>query len=121
MDSKLYAFLSQFPELKAHVNIQSRQFDSDTKKLEELVQNTNFHYIVMALGDDELDIWVASRFKRFYRTRHWEVPSRNESQAATSPQICVHTLRMPSRRTIFGTYGGRERMGIIRSLYSVGL
>ena len=90
MDSKLHAFLSQCPELKRHVSIQSRQFDADTKKLEKLVQDTDFHYIVVALGDDERDIRVASRLKRFYRTRHWEALSRNESQAATSPQICVH-------------------------------
>lgn len=90
MDSRLNAFLSQCPELKHHVRIQPQQFDADTKGLEELVQATDFHYIVVALGDDERNIRVASRLKRFYRTRHWESVSRNKSQAATSPQICVH-------------------------------
>ena len=89
IDSKLNVFLSQCPELKKHVRIQPWQLDADTKELEKLVQEIDFHYIVVALGDDELDIRVASRLKRFYRTRHWEALSRNERQA-TAPQICVH-------------------------------
>lgn len=90
MDSKLSTFLSQCPELENHVTIHSRQFDADTEKLEVLVQGTDFHYIVVALGDDERDIRVASRLKRFYRTRHWEALSRKEGQRDISPQICVH-------------------------------
>lgn len=90
IDSKLRVFLSQCPGLKNYVSIYSHKLDADTEQLEELAQGTDYHYIVVALGDDERDIRVASRLKQFYRTRHWEVLSRNESHTDTSPQICVH-------------------------------
>lgn len=90
IDSRLHVFLSQCPELESQISIQSREFDVNTQKLEELLRDKNFHYIVVALGDDELDIRISFRLKRFYRTRHWEALSHPKGQRDMSPQICVH-------------------------------
>lgn len=87
--SKLNAFLSQCPELIESVAIHPRKFDLDTASLDTLAKATDYHYIVVALGDDERNIRVASRLKRFYRLRHWEYLAHRRT-ADLQPQICVN-------------------------------
>ena len=87
--SKLNGFESQCPELRKSVTIHPRKLDLDTAALENLVKTTDYHYIVVALGDDERNIRVASRLKRFYRLRHWEAAAGRRTEDL-QPQICVN-------------------------------
>ena len=87
--SKLNGFESQCPELRKSVTIHPRKLDLDTAALENLAKTTDYHYIVVALGDDERNIRVASRLKRFYRLRHWEAAAGRRT-ADLQPQICVN-------------------------------
>ena len=83
-------FLSQCPELPKSVTIHSEQLDADSSALDKLLAFGEFHYIIVALGDDERNIRVASRLKRYYRRRHWECLARQEGAADIQPQICVN-------------------------------
>lgn len=87
--SKLNAFLSQCPELRKSVTIHPRKLDLDTAALEQLAAAADYHYILVALGDDERNIRVASRLKRFYRLRHWEHLAGRRTEDL-QPQICVN-------------------------------
>ena len=87
--TKLNAFLSQCPELRKSVTIHPRKRDLDTDALEQLVTAADYHYILVALGDDERNIRVASRLKRFYRLRHWEHLAGRRTEDL-QPQICVN-------------------------------
>lgn len=88
LGSKLNMFLSQCPELDQSVTIHKRQLNIESDALEALATAGDYHYIVVALGDDERNIRVASRLKRFYRLRHWKALSKNQADA--EPQICVN-------------------------------
>lgn len=87
--AKLNMFESQCPELRKSVTIHPRKLDLDTDALETLVAATDYHYILVALGDDERNIRVASRLKRFYRLRHWEHLAGRRAEDL-QPQICVN-------------------------------
>ena len=85
---KLDRFRSQCPELENSVNFSYKKLDAETDQLEKLVGSTDYHYIVVALGDDERNIRVASRLKRFYRLLHWKRATRQST--CNQPQICVN-------------------------------
>lgn len=87
--SKLNGFESQCPELRKSVTIHPRKRNLDTAALEQLVAAADYHYILVALGDDERNIRVASRLKRFYRLRHWEAAAGRRTEDL-QPQICVN-------------------------------
>jgi len=83
------AFVAQCPEFEADSAIHRRQPDLDTRELEDLVAATTYHYIIVALGDDERNIRVASRLKRHYRLRHWHYMA-GKCDKDIQPQICVN-------------------------------
>lgn len=87
--SKLNGFESQCPELRKSVTIHPRKRNLDTDALEQLAAAADYHYILVALGDDERNIRVASRLKRFYRLRHWEHLAGRRTEDL-QPQICVN-------------------------------
>lgn len=87
--SKLNRFLTQCPELSKSVTFYAKTLDADTSELDELIDAVNYHYIVVALGDDERNIHVSSRLKQFYRRRHWKCEAK-EGTAMRQPQICVN-------------------------------
>ena len=87
--SKLNRFLTQCPELSKSVTFYAKILDADTPELDELIDAVNYHYIVVALGDDERNIRVSSRLKQFYRRRHWRYEAK-QSTAMRHPQICVN-------------------------------
>lgn len=87
--SKLNMFLSQCPELRSSVAIHPRKLNLDTDALDRLIGGTDYHYIVVALGDDERNIRVASRLKRFYRLRHWNHMADSKVKDIQT-QICVN-------------------------------
>ena len=87
--SKLAVFQSKCPELYKSVTFYSRKLNIDTAALNQLIEARDYHYIVVALGDDELNIRVSSRLKQFYRHRHWKHEA-SESAAMRHPQICVN-------------------------------
>ena len=87
--NKLNRFLSQCPELSKSVTFYPRILDADTPELDELIDAVNYHYIVVALGDDERNIRVSSRLKQFYRRCHWKHEAK-EGTAMRHPQICVN-------------------------------
>lgn len=81
---KLNAFIRQCPELNQSVHYQPKELNAESNQLAELVQSNDYHYIVVALGDDERNIRVAFWLKRFYRRCYWADPN------ASQPQICVN-------------------------------
>lgn len=82
--AKLNAFMTHCSELRQSVSFQPRKLDADSDALERLVQDGNYHYVVVALGDDERNIRVASRLRRYYRRCYWK------DRAANQPLICVN-------------------------------
>ena len=87
--TKLNMFLSQCPELRDSVTLYTRKLNVETKALENLIEAGEYHYVLVALGDDERNIRVASRLKRFYRRRHWEYLA-GKCMTDIQPQICVN-------------------------------
>ena len=87
--AKSRRFLTQCPELQESARFHFRKLDAETDELEELVSTNEFHYILVALGDDERNIRVASRLKQHYRRQLWEslIPGGSTSD---HPQICVN-------------------------------
>jgi hypothetical protein len=92
--AKLNMFLSQCPELRDSVTLSTRKLNVETKALENLIEARGYHYILVALGDDERNIRVASRLKRFYRYSHWNHEARKQAASPCAPdiqpQICVN-------------------------------
>lgn len=86
--TKLSRFLSQCSELDRSVCFRARTLDAETACLERLAFTQDFHYILVALGDDERNIRVATRLTRHYRLRRWE--SGAQKKEARQPQICVN-------------------------------
>ena len=87
--TRLGSFLSQCPELRKSVTILPRKLNVETDALERLIKASEYHYILVALGDDERNIRVASRLKRFYRRHHWEYQAEKCTEDI-QPQICVN-------------------------------
>lgn len=100
---KLDSFLCQCPELRVLVtffdenrgenrytiqkdskNLVEMELNAESEALTELIKSNEFHYIVIALGDDERNIRVATRLKKYYRKCHWEGASTPQ------PKICVN-------------------------------
>ena len=89
ISDKLAMFESQCPELRDSVTLSTRKLNVETKELENLIEVGEYHYILVALGDDERNIRVASRLKRFYRRHHWEYLA-GKCTTDIQPQICVN-------------------------------
>lgn len=89
IQTKQARFLPQCPELDQSVDFQFRTLDADTHELDNLVQTMDYHFILVALGDDERNIRVASRLKQHYRRRRFEslIPG---GAANYQPQIAVN-------------------------------
>ena len=83
IDNRWAAFTQQCPEMD-QPNIITKAINAESGELEKLVNTMQFHYILVALGDDEVNIRVATWLKRYYRRRHWE------SENSYQPQICVN-------------------------------
>lgn len=86
---KLNHFRSQCPELDQSVSFRHVKLDAETAALDALLESQDYRYILVALGDDERNIRVASRLKRFYRLRHWECKAQRRT-GDLQPQICVN-------------------------------
>ena len=82
-------FESQCPELRQSVTIHPTKLNLETDELENLIKANEHHYILVALGDDERNIRVASQLKRFYRKHHWEYQAGTVTKDI-QPQICVN-------------------------------
>ena len=91
---KLNALLCQCPELGCSVSFHGKELDAETDQLDALIHDRQFHYILVALGDDERNIRIASRLKRHYRRLHWNHEVRRKAGYADEPdiqpQICVN-------------------------------
>lgn len=91
---KLNAFLCQCPELHSSVSFRGIELDAETDQLDALIYSQQFHYILVALGDDERNIRIASRLKRHYRRLHWNHEARRSAGHPCAPdiqpQICVN-------------------------------
>lgn len=87
---KLNHFLALCPELRKSVNFHPRKLDADSDELDRLLHTADYHYIVVALGDDERNIRVASRLKRYYRRNYWDHKAGKNTGKNIPPQICVN-------------------------------
>ena len=81
---KLNAFSMQYPELHKSVSYDVVEFNAECSPLKCLVESKKYHYIVVALGNDERNIRVSSWLKRYYRKHHWK------HLDIQTPQICVN-------------------------------
>ena len=86
---KLTPFQAQCPELSKSVMYQGRRINANSDSLDRLIKSKDFHYIVVALGDDELNIRTASRMMRHYRRCHWKYLA-GEGDRVIQPMICVN-------------------------------
>lgn len=89
IDDKLAMFESQCPELRQSVTIHPAKLNLESDALDKLIEVGEYHYILVALGDDERNIRVASQLKRFYRKHHWEYQAGTVTKDI-QPQICVN-------------------------------
>lgn len=103
---KLNAFTNQCPELAQSVHYQQQELDAESDQMASLIQENDYHYIVVALGDDERNIRVASWLMRYYRKNCWKNPASN------LPQICVNiedTIKHEYVKLLWKTDNGTGR------------
>lgn len=82
-------FLMQYPECKRDLWVSSQKMDVELKELLEFLEKQMEEekpvtYIVLSLGDDERNIRIATRLKRFYRKCYWQ------NSQTLLPTICVN-------------------------------
>ena len=80
---KLDAYKQQCPEAVDPAFVVPKAIDVESAEMNALVERGNFHYILIALGDDERNIRIACWLKRYYRKKYW-------AGSAPQPQICVN-------------------------------
>lgn len=94
INRKLNAFMRQCPELACSVHFRAQELDAETDQLDDLIYGGQFHYILIALGDDERNIRIASRLKLHYRRLHWNNEARKkhgfDGGEDIHPQVCVN-------------------------------
>lgn len=83
------SLIQQYPQCRSRLTVNKHSINIESKKLTELLdryrsQGTPFTYIVVALGDDEKNIKIAAKLKRYYRMCHWIDPKEYQ------PIICVN-------------------------------
>lgn len=79
----------QYPECDRGVCVSRKTIDVESRDLLRLLKRkikagTPFTYIVLSLGDDERNIRVATKLKRYYRQLYWQ------DQTTHQPTICVN-------------------------------
>ena len=80
---KLDAYKQQCPEAVDPVFVVPKPIDVESAQMNALVEQGNFHYILIALGEDERNIRIACWLKRYYRKKYW-------AESAPQPQVCVN-------------------------------
>ena len=83
ISKKMDAYKQQCPEAVDPERVILKDIDAESSELKDLVGKVDFHYILIALGEDERNIRVAFWLKRHYRKKYWE-------NDAPQPQICVN-------------------------------
>lgn len=79
----------QYPECFTDTTFTTMSFDAESSELIKLIESNlqappSFTYIVVALGDDELNIRIATKLRRHYRKLLWE------RKISYLPVICVN-------------------------------
>lgn len=74
----------QYPELGTSLKPNPHELDAESAQLSKLLAKNTFDYIVVALGDDERNLRVASALYRHYRKQYW---TDNQTHL---PRICVN-------------------------------
>ena len=80
---KLDIYKQQCPNTSSFATVSPEAVDAESSKFHKLITDRSFDYIVVALGEDELNIRVAFWLKRYYRKKYW-------AESAPQPQICVN-------------------------------
>lgn len=73
-----------YPELVKNLTVTPSQRNAQSSNLNHLLENNTFDYIVVALGEDERNLRVASALDRFYRKQYWS------GKLNTLPRLCVN-------------------------------
>lgn len=73
-----------YPELVKNLSVTPSQLNAQSSKLNHLLEKNSFDYIVVALGEDERNLRVASALDRFYRKQYWS------EERTTLPRLCVN-------------------------------
>jgi hypothetical protein len=74
----------QYPELGTSLKPKPHEVDAESAQLSKLLSKYTFDYIVVALGEDERNLRVASALYRHYRKQYWNDPQTH------LPRICVN-------------------------------
>lgn len=95
----------EFPECE-NIGIPDKEnLDVLSEKIENLVQEKKYTYILLSLGDDERNIKVASRLARYYMKQRWENDDSN------IPAICVN-LENNIRTEYVSRFFAEEKCGV---------
>lgn len=74
----------QYPELVHAHQVTKKELDAEGTKLDDLLREQPFDYIVVALGDDERNLRVTAALYRHYRKQYWS------GSLTALPRICLN-------------------------------
>ena len=90
------------PELQDNLTVEKHSCDAQSSKLQDVLEQNSFDYIVVALGEDERNLRVASALDRYYRKEYWS------GKRSCLPRLCVNLedeTKAQSTRRIYPSEG----------------
>ena len=101
--NNILANLTQlYPELVKNLRVTPSQLNAQSSTLNGLLEKNSFDYIVVALGEDERNLRVASALDRYYRKEYWA------GKRSVLPRLCVNLedeTKAQSTRRIYPSEG----------------
>ncbi len=91
-----------YPELVKNLAVTPNRRDAQSSTLNGLLEKNSFDYIVVALGEDERNLRVASALDRYYRKEYWA------GKRSVLPRLCVNLedeTKAQSTRRIYPSEG----------------
>ena len=84
IDNILENLKQLYPELEDNLTVKKHICDAQSSKLQDVLKQNDFDYIVVALGEDERNLRVASALDRYYRKQYWS------GERSVLPRLCVN-------------------------------
>ena len=102
IDNILENLKQLYPELQDNLTVKKHSCDAQSSKLQDVLEQNSFDYIVVALGEDERNLRVASALDRYYRKQYWS------GKRSCLPRLCVNLedeTKAQSTRRIYPSEG----------------
>ena len=102
IDNILENLKQLYPELQDNLTVEKHSCDAQSSKLQDVLEQNSFDYIVVALGEDERNLRVASALDRYYRKQYWS------GKRSCLPRLCVNLedeTKAQSTRRIYPSEG----------------